>query len=193
MDVQHTDTTPEAPAPEAAAMAQPAETPAAAPQWDGEFDPERAARLVANLRESEKRLKEELAGVKSKLTEYEQAQMSEAEKIAARAEQAERELATLRREMAVKDALRAHNLPESAARFISGETPEEIAEAAEAFAALAVPATSTSQAPATLPVPGQGDDRADQEITAEDLERMSPDEIVRLRREGRLDHLLRGR
>ena len=188
------------PAPQAAEPAQSPETPAA-PKWDGDLDPERVARLVANVREEAKSYKDkahtlasELEEARAKLAQYEEAQMSEAEKLAKRAESAEKELATMRRELAVRDALTEYGLPKEAARFLSGETPEEIAEAAKAFAAIATTKPPETKAlPSTLPVPGNGADPAEAvaQITEKDLDQMTPAEIVKARQEGRLSHLLR--
>lgn len=185
-----------APAAPAAGEGVPApEVPAQgkAPEWDGEFDKERAARLVENLRGEVGRTKEALAAANAELEKFRQAQMSDQEKIAEAAKTAQTQLAEARREL----AMLRYQLPENAAKFLNGSTPEEIEaqakELAETFKP-AAPADATPPAPALppmLPVPGHGGDRpSDGQITEDMLESMSPYEIVKARAEGRLDHLL---
>jgi hypothetical protein len=94
-----------------------------APKWEGNFDPDRAARLVENLRA-------ELAETKSKLKTREDAEKSEAQKLAERAEAAEKELAQERKVSAVK----AHKLPASLAPYLTGSTAAEIEASAKALA-----------------------------------------------------------
>jgi len=188
------DTQPQVPAPEAPADPGTSAAPEGkAPQWDGPFDPDRAARLVENLRSDVERLKSQNSELSSKVVEYEQAQMTEAEKVAQRLSQAEQEAAALRRELAIKDALRKYQLSDEDAEWLSGNTPEEIdakaAKLAERMAARITP--ESEKLPPTVPVPGYGGDRPpDGQITEDMLESMSPHEIVKARAEGRLDHLL---
>lgn len=163
----------------------------AAPKWEGDFDPERAARLIANVREEAKGYKSALSEVQTKLAAFEQAQLSEAEKLAQRASTAETELSKARRELAVRDALTDHGLPKSAARFLTGETAEEIADAAKAFAELsgAKPA-DTNALPPTLPIPGNGSDPAAvSQLTREDAEKLSPAQLMEAYRAGRLRNI----
>lgn len=182
--------TPPAPAAPAVPPAATPPTPAA-PKWDGDFDPERAARLVENLRAEVAGLKTQNTEAQAKLTQYETAQLTEAEKLSQRAATAEAELAKTRREVAVRDALEANGLPKDAARFLTGETAEEIAESAKAFAALA-PAKSAEPAdppiPPTLPVPGHGSDPvgAGAQVDPSALAGMSDAEIMAAYREGRI-------
>lgn len=160
----------------------------AAPKWEGEFDPERAARLVENLRTESTGYKSELAEVKAKLTAFEAAQMSEAEKLAARATSAETELATLRREKSVSDAIRKHGLSDDAAELLTGNTAEEIDARAAKLAAL-IPAkpAETDPLPPTLPIPGNGSDPAAvSQLTREEVERLSPAQVMEAYRAGRL-------
>ncbi|GAA2609575.1 hypothetical protein SMC26_39415 [Actinomadura fulvescens] len=184
-----TPTVPAAPAaPVEPATAAPTED---GPKWDGEFDAGRAARLIANLREESKGYKSELAEVKAKLAEREQAEMSEAEKLAQRATQAESELAKVRRDLAVNAAIRKHGLSENAAELLTGETAEEIDARAEKLAAL-IPAKTDADTPlpATLPIPGNGaDPAAVSQLTREDVERMSPAQVMEAYRAGRLRNI----
>jgi|SRR5690606_23700078 len=90
-----------------------------APKWDGEFDPDRAARLVANLRS-------EIDEVRARLRESEAAERAALD----RAEKAQRELIEARKTM----ALRAFNLPASLAKALDGETEVELEASAKALA-----------------------------------------------------------
>ncbi|GAB1641763.1 hypothetical protein [Krasilnikovia sp. MM14-A1259] len=101
----------------------PSTTTDKAPKWEGDFDPDKAARLVANLRE-------ELAGVKSKLKTREDAEKNDLQKATERGESLAHELNELRR----KDAARDYGIPASLAKFIIGDSPDEITASAKALA-----------------------------------------------------------
>jgi len=174
------------------------EAPAAsdhAPKWEGEFDPDKAARLVANLRTEVKDYKSKLMEAQQRLTEYERAQMSEHERIAAEAQDAREQLLATRREL----ALLKYKLPAEAEEWLTGSTAEEIDSRAQKLAAMFGTATQQKepekQLPPTLPVPGNGDAPmgGKSQITEADLDKMSPYEIVRAREEGLLDHLWGGK
>lgn len=110
-------------------------TPAAledkSPGWDGEFDPERAARLVANLRDESKKAKEELAELRLKLTEKEDAEKTELQRIQERAERAEAELNATKSALLVAEIAKEYGVP---ADLLSGNTREEIEARAKALA-----------------------------------------------------------
>jgi len=183
----------------APAPADPAPAPASeptpanaegAPQWDGDFDPERAARLVANLRAENKAHKDALAAAQAKIAEFETAQMSDREKLEQRAATAETELTKALRMLAVRDL----GLDKELAQFITGTTAEEIEAQAKTLAARLAPATpEPPRKPTLAPVAGNGAETGDTSdpITREDLKRMTPDDIVAARKAGRLDHLLK--
>ncbi|MEU4568670.1 hypothetical protein [Micromonospora sp. NPDC023956] len=94
-----------------------------APKWEGDFDPDKAARLVANLRD-------ELAAVKGRLKTREDAEKSDLQKAQERAEKLAADLKAERQ----KDAAKSHKLPASLAKHLTGETAEEIAASAKALA-----------------------------------------------------------
>lgn len=177
-------------APEGTAPSAPAPTApvGSAPKWDGDFDPERAARLVENLRTEVEGLKAKNTEATAKLSEYEQAQMSEAEKAAQRAASAEAELAKVRRELAVSAAIRKHGLSDDDAEWLSGETAEEIdAKAAKLAQRLPAKPAETAPLPATLPVPGHGGDpAATRQLTREEVAGMSSAELLAAYRAGRM-------
>jgi hypothetical protein len=186
---------PAAPAPAPAAPAAPAPAPAApagnAPEWDGPFDADRAARLIANLREENKGLKTQYGDAQAKLTRYEQSSMSEAEQLAARVQSTERELETLRREKAVSDAMRTHKLSDDLAELLTGKTADEIsAQAAKLAAHVTAKPADASALPSTLPVPGNGGDPAAvSQLTLEQFNAMSPADQMAAYRAGRLRNL----
>lgn len=181
------------PAPAPADPGTPAPAPAA-PKWEGEFDPERAARLVANLREELADYKSKHGTAQAKLTEYERAQMSDAEKLTAERDSALSELTQLRREMNVSAALRKHGLSDEMAEFLTGDTADEI-EARAAKLASAIPAKpaddiAETQLPHTLPVPGNGGDPAAvRQLTHEEVENLSPAQVMEAYRAGRLRNI----
>lgn len=158
-----------------------------APKWEGDFDPERAARLVANLRGDNDALKAKFTEAQAKLTEYEQAQMSDMEKLTARATAAESELANLTRKLAVADALRKHGLSDDDAEWLTGDTAEEIdARAAKLAARGGSKPAEDNPLPPTLPVPGNGTDPASvAQLTRAQFEALSPADQLAAYREGR--------
>lgn len=193
-----TEPTPAAPAaPETPATP---ETPAApeAPadsgfKFEGEFDKERAEKLVTNLKNESKTYKQELAEAKAKLAEHERAKMSETEKLQADYKSATDELAALKREMQLQSVAKKHNLPEELTQFITGDTAEEMDAKAKLLADKLQPATPADVPgkPRLKPTPGNGADTAVAQLSQADLDGMSPAEIDKARRDGRLDSLLR--
>lgn len=183
-------------APNTDAPVVPADTPPpatappadAGPKWDGAFDPDRAARLVANLRDESAGYKSALSEVQAKLAEFETAQMSEAEKLAQRATTAEGELKALRRDKAVSDALRKHALTDDDAEFLTGETAEEIDAKAAKYAARAGSKPAQDETPPhLLPVPGNGTDpSATRQLSREEIAGMSNADLMTAYRAGRM-------
>lgn len=120
--------------------------------------------------------------------ELSEAQMSELEKAAKRAEQAEENARTSAGELAAYKAAVQHGLTEDDMGLLGTHgTPEEIAERAERLAArlkAAAPKTDF----------GGGDRGEDvgsgKQLTRDDLNRMTPEEISEARKAGRLDRLL---
>src|SRR5690606_11601553 len=164
-----------------------------APKWDGDFDPERAARLVENLRGDNESLKAKLAELSAKLGEKEEAEKSEFEKLQSRAQKAEEELQRLRTEALVAKAAVKFGIPDELAEFITGSTEEEIFERAERLAQHAAARKAAEMPGRRKPrlVPGDtGAESGSEPISRDDLARMSPEEIRKARLDGRLDHLL---
>jgi polyhydroxyalkanoate synthesis regulator phasin len=105
--------------------------PDKSPGWEGEFNPDRAARLVSNLREESKKAKDELTELKSKLAEKEDAEKSELQRIQERAERAEAELNATRSALLIAEVAKEYGVP---ADLISGKDREEIEARAKALA-----------------------------------------------------------
>lgn len=103
-----------------------------APQWDGDFDPDRAARLVANLRG-------ELAETKGRLNEHEDAQKTEYQRLTDRAAKAEQELADARTEIVRNRIAIKHGLDPELAEMLSGTEQEMEARAAKLVAKWGAP------------------------------------------------------
>ena len=104
----------------------PSSTPPAtgqAPNWEGNFDPERAAKLVENLRR-------ERDEARSKLKTREDAEKSDLQKAQERAKELADELAADRKANAAK----AYKLPASLAQHLTGSTKAEIEASAKALA-----------------------------------------------------------
>lgn len=147
--------------------AEPATPPASekAPKWEGEFDPERAARLVENLRKEAAETKARLAAYEKAQQEREDAEKSEAQRLAERAQRAEDEAKAARRELIAAKVVAKHGLPESAVSFLTGDTEEEIEAKAQALAELASvgkrPADEIPGKPKPRLTPGQGESESE--------------------------------
>ena len=148
------------------------------------LDAERAARKAAERQVTE---------LANKVKAFEQAQLSETERLTAQLQEAE---ATAEKATAEALRLRIANevqLPPDLQEFLTGTTEEEVrAKAAKLKAATA--AQASPRAPA--PDPSQGAKPAasgPSQLTRADLARMSPQEIDKAAQEGRLNDLLTGR
>ena len=101
------------------------------PGWEGEFDADRAARLVSNLREESKKSKDELTELKKKLTDKEDAEKSEVQRLQDRAERAENELNATRSALLTAEISKEFGVP---VELLSGANREEIVVKAQALA-----------------------------------------------------------
>ncbi|MCG5450809.1 hypothetical protein [Micromonospora hortensis] len=130
--------------PETAPAAETAGQPAAHVDWHGEFDPERAGRLVAALRSDVAELKDRLAAKDAELGAS-----------AGRVAELEGEIRTRDLAQVRADVIRRHQIPEAAAEFVTGETAEDIeanaAKVASAFVATAPEAMPGLPRPALTP------------------------------------------
>jgi len=117
---------------------QPTAQPAAdkAPWTAENFDPERAWRLVENLRGELDGLKTERDALRAERQEREDAEKSETERLSGRLTDAEQKLADAQRAVYLERALRKHSIPEDLVEFLTGDTEEEITAKAERLAAL---------------------------------------------------------
>lgn len=134
------------------------------PGWEGEFDPDRAARLVTNLREESKKTKDELAELRKKLAEREDAEKTELQRIQERAERAEAELNQTRSALLVAEISKEFGVP---ADLLTGSNREEIEARAKALAEWAGsgkrPADDVPGRPKPKLVPGSGGSASDAE------------------------------
>lgn len=105
-----------------------------APKFDGEFDAERAARLVENLRKEVETLKADKETLSASLQEREDADKSDAQKTADALDAAKKAAADAQRLLYVERAARKHSLPDDLVEFLTGETEEEISDKAERLA-----------------------------------------------------------
>jgi DNA repair exonuclease SbcCD ATPase subunit len=130
-----------------------------APEWEGEFDQERASRLVANLREESKKAKEELTEIRKRLNEKEDAEKSEFQRLQERAERAEKELETTRSALLIADVAKEYGVP--ADLLPTSANREEIEARAKALAEWASasrrPAEDVPGKPKVRLVPGTGE------------------------------------
>lgn len=101
------------------------------PGWEGDFDPDRAARLVNNLREESKKSKDELTDLRKKLADKEDAEKSEFQRLQDRAVKAETELNETRSALLIAEIGKEFGVP---AELLSGANREEIAAKAKALA-----------------------------------------------------------
>lgn len=144
-----------APAPQASGRQREGETASATNNTDGDSDSDgdggdpngrgSKTQVLADLaKERDKRqaFEEENAALKSRLAEFERAQMTEQEKTAAdlktaqdRVAALEAQIAEQQRQAAVAEALKTAGLPADLAGRLQGSTPEELAADARALAA----------------------------------------------------------
>ncbi|MDG4751702.1 hypothetical protein O7630_12185 [Micromonospora sp. WMMD718] len=112
--------------------------------WNGEFDPERAARLVAALRR-------DLAEAKAKL------EAKDGELTASTTRVAELEGQIRSRDIADHRAevIQRHRIPEAAADFVTGETAEEIEASAAKVASALVASATLPELPKPRLTPGR--------------------------------------
>jgi len=161
-----------------------------AKSWDGDFDPQRAQKLIENLRSDIEKLKNDKRSYAEKLKAYEDAEKSEFQKLQEQVQEYEAQLRELTRE---KVALK-HGLSEDLLEFVSGETVEEMEERARRLAEKLAPKkdeTPTSSRPTPKLVPGTGAPD-DAPITREALKTMAPEKVMELMKQGALRHLLGG-
>lgn len=171
-----TPTPPPAPAPAPAAPPAPAQEP----DWKAE------------ARKWEDRAKENKKAA-DRLAELEESQKTEAQKLADRAAAAEAKAAGYEREKQVDawkaDVAKTSGVPAAA---LAGSTLEEIQAHAELLKPLIATSPETPVPPAGPTVPGEGGTppAGVAQLTKADLLTMTPDQINKARREGRLNKVL---
>lgn len=169
---------------------QPAET---TPEPVQETTPDLSSELEkwkALARKNEQRAKEN-AEAAQRLTEIEEAQKTEQQKLADAAEQARREAAETAAELAKLRAAVKHGLSDDDLDLLGTGTAEEIEARAERLAAR-LKGTPSPTAPSSDAQGKQGEPVGQvKQITSRDqLKQMTPEQIVQARAEGRLDALL---
>lgn len=112
------------------------------PNFDGPFDEAKAQRLVENLRESERKLKEELATLRPKAAEFDKLEESKKTETQKLSEQLAVE--TAKREALERQALRfkvgvAKGLPAELIDRLQGETEEDLQADADKLLKLVTP------------------------------------------------------
>jgi len=113
------------------------------PNFEGPFDEDKAKRLVENLRESERRLQEELKTLRPKAAEFDKLEESKKTELQKLTEQLTAE--TTKREAAELENLRlkvgaAKGLPVELIARLQGDTEEALTADADKLLALVVPA-----------------------------------------------------
>jgi hypothetical protein len=164
----------------------PAETVATDTETDSPDLAAEAEKWKALARKNEQRAKENAEKAK-RFDEFEEAQKTEQQKLTERAERAEQALAAaevgrLRASIAAK-----HGVPEA---LLSGSTEEALEEAAAALVAFkgTPPSAPSSDGQGKQGDPISGETK---QITSHDeLNRLSPEEVNKARRDGRLNTLL---
>ena len=143
--------------PTSEAPAAPATEAPKAPKWDGDFDPDRAARLVENLRKENAEAKAKAEEYAAKLKEIDDSKKSESEKLLARAEAAEKDLAETKKALIVGQVSAEFGVHAS---YLTGSTKAELEASAKALAewrnGAPAPAPSTSSKPKPRLTPGEG-------------------------------------
>lgn len=126
-----------------------------APKWDGDFDPDRAATLVAKLRQERDGFKTERDALAAKMGEKEDAEKSEFQRLQERAEKAERALKEAETSLLRAKVAKEHSIPEDLVGFLTGETEEEMKARAESLSAFVkAPADDVQGKPKPALTPG---------------------------------------
>ena len=107
------------------------------PRWEGDFNPERAARLVQNLRDDLTKAKNEAKAASDALQVKSDAEKSELQRATDRAEKSERALLAAQLEVLRTTIARKHNLPDELVQFVTGNTEAELEKQAAALASYA--------------------------------------------------------
>lgn len=131
----------------------------------------------------------QVAELAAKVKEFEDASKSEAEKAAARAEAAEKALAEVTAKALRLEVAAEVGVPADLVEFLTGGDEESLRAQAEKLMA----ATAASKAPRPpQPDPSQGakPSSAVTQLTAADADRMTPEQIVKAKAEGRFNDLL---
>lgn len=129
--------------------------PEETPPWGDDFDPARAWKTIQTLREKEKRLQD----FERAQREREDAEKTEAQRLADRLAEAESAAKSARTDLLRERALRSFAIPEDLAGFLTGDTEEEIQAKAEALAKYAgakAPGAEVPGKPKPRLVPGSG-------------------------------------
>lgn len=145
--------------PEGEQTREPNPAEAKAPKWDGDFDPDRAAKLVANLRAEAEQARNELKQAKAVLDAQAEAEKTELQKLQEARERDAQELLETRSQLLRMKVQREHNLPDELADFLTGDDEEAMKAKATRLAAFAkTPADDMPHRPnpALQPTPGHG-------------------------------------
>lgn len=125
------------------------------PPWerDGEeFSPEKAWSLIQHLRDDNSKLKTESASVNAKLREFEDARLTEQEKLQRDLKEAREQLASVNMARAWAEARAKHpSLTEQDLDLIGGGSPEEVMDRAAKLAAR-LDAQAAANAKPTTPI-----------------------------------------
>lgn len=124
------------------------------PVFDGEFDADRAARLVANLRADLDKAKADLKTATDTLTAQADAEKSDLQKAQDRIAALEKENVSIKTEALRVRIAAKHNLPEDVHEFLVGDTEEEMEKRATALAKYAKKG-ETEETGETSEIPGK--------------------------------------
>lgn len=184
-----------APAPESTPAPTPNDLPqaAAAPVEEAATAPTDAPkgserRVLADLAKERKARQELEAKVKA----FEDAQKSEAERLADEVQRAKSEAATAKAESLRLRVAAETGLPADLHEFLSGDDEEQVRAQAQKLLAATAAATAP-RTPAPDPTQGAKPGGTNTQLTRADLARMTPQEIVAAQESGRLADLMAGR
>ena len=128
-----------------------------APEFEGEFDAERAKRLVANLRADLAKRDSAIADLRSKVEASSGSEKSLQERLAA----LEERNAKAERDLLVAKVVQEHSIPDDLVEFLTASDAEGLKAQAERLAAHAAkkPADDVPRKPKARLKPGQGEDQ----------------------------------
>lgn len=167
------DTATATPEPEATAAPQVAGEQEPAPPWesDEQFDPEKAWRLIQNLRSDLDKAKGDRDTLKTRVEQIEDAEKTEMQRLTDRLAKMEAEKKDAERRALVLEVAQTKGVPADLVEFLVGDTRDELEAKADKLSALATVEDDRTAPPSRRPTPAlrPGASPADADLNGDPL------------------------